>query len=90
MYNPHSYAVSIERILSRHGLCATGDAGEIEKAPIAFLDSVLLRYENASERNALQAAPFWDKYTNMKSISMQDLDEEGATALVAALRAVFE
>ena len=90
MFNPRSYAVSIEHILSRHGLCSVGDAGEIEKAPIAFLDAALLSYEKTSEKNLLQAAPFWDKYADMKSVSMMELGEVRAAALVTDVRAVFE
>lgn len=90
MFNPHSHAVAIENTLHRHGLCSMGNAGEIERAPIEFLDHALKRYEETSEENSLRAEPFWHKYGGMQDVSMNDLGEEGAAALVSAVRRIFE
>ena len=91
MFNPQSYAVRIEHILTNHCLASLNDAGEIRNRPFEYLDKALRKYEMQSEEKGEKAADLWDKYENeiRLNLSLDELGKEKTEMLVNDIRALF-
>lgn len=85
MYNPHSYAVSIEKILK----VPYQAANEIEKNPIEYLRSFLDAVYQKSEEKAKLIDAFDDKYDKYKNVSLINWDEENAAQMAKDLRTIM-
>ena len=89
MFNPQSFAVNIERILTKRGYATLGNAYLIAKDPIGYMDSVLKDYELMSEEHEKRSADFWDKYESYKGKSMGELGADLSQQLVKDIRKLF-
>ena len=90
MFNPQAYAVRIEHCLRGHAYAMYGDANDIRRDPIGFMDVVLQRYEKISEINEEKAADFWDKYESFKGKRLDDFGEETAGHFAEDVAALFK
>ena len=89
MFNPQSYAVSIELFLRPKGYALMGDADTIRKDPIAYLDIVLSRYEKQSEEHEKLALNYWDKYEKYKGKSIDELGADVTTHMISDFKELF-
>lgn len=82
MYNPHSYAVSLEKLLK----ASYNSAGEIEKNPLAFISSFLDALAERSDEKRQQVFEFDDKYEKYKNMPFSQWEEADAAQMVKDLR----
>lgn len=85
MYNPRSYAIIIERTLGTPEYLT----GEIEKDPLAFLESFL---DKAYEENGTKAKLidlFDEKYANYKNTPLRNWAEEDAKQMTDDLKKIY-
>mgnify|MGYP000292509845 CR=1 FL=1 len=78
MFNYQSIAVRIEHALQSHGYAKMGDADAIRSNPMAFMDTVLKRYEKMSEEHNEKSADFWEVYKNYEGRCLDEFGEEMA------------
>ena len=92
MFNPQSYAVSIEHYLTSKSsaYASRGDADRIRLDPIEYLDGVLKYYEVESETNANLSADFWDKYEEYKGKSIDEMGEDIISQLISDMKQLFD
>lgn len=83
MFNPQSYAVQIEKI----GHFSMHSADEIRRDPIGYLDTHCLdALEHTSDEKSEAVCAFWDKYTEFKGKSIDELGEDIAEEFVKDFR----
>ena len=85
MYNPHSYAVSIEKILK----APYQTANEIEKNPLEYLKSFLDTVYEKSEEKAKLIDSFDDKYNKYENVPLIKWNEDDAEQMVKDLRVIM-
>lgn len=85
MYNPHSYAVDIEKILK----APYQTANEIEKNPLEYLKSFLDTIYEKTEEKARLIDSFDDKYNKYKNVPLINWNEEYAAQMVKDLRFIM-
>jgi len=85
MYNPHNYAIQIEKILGTPQHLT----GEIEKDPLTFLSSFLDKKYDSSENSAQLIEDFDNKYSKYRNAHLLKWDEEDAKQLINDLRIIF-
>lgn len=85
MYNPRSYAITIEKILGTPQYLT----GEIEKDPLAFLSSFLDGKFDSSETAAKLIDQFDEKFAKYKNIPLCNWKEEDAKQLTHDLKKIF-
>ena len=85
MYNPRNYAIAIERILGT----PQSSTGEIEKNPLAFLESFLDEKYKLNEENARLIDSFDDKFSKYKDAHLNKWKEEDAEQLVKDLKQIY-
>ncbi len=85
MYNPHSYAVDIEKILK----APYQTANEIGKNPLEYLKSFLDTVYEKSEEKARLIDSFDDKYNKYKNVPLINWNEEDAAQMVKDLRFIM-
>lgn len=85
MYNAHSYAVSIERMLN----LPYQTANQIENNPLDFIKSFLDKIYNESEEKARLIDVFDGKYSKYQNAHLRNWDEEDAKQFVKDLRVIF-
>lgn len=78
MFNYQNIAVRIEHALQPHGYATMGDADAIRSNPMAFMDTVLKRYEKISEEHDERSADFWEVYKNYEGCRLDEFGEEMA------------
>lgn len=85
MYNPQSYAVSIEKILK----APLHAADIIAKNPLEYMKGYLdVVYEKSDEKARL-IDTFDDKYKKYENVPLMNWREEDATQMVADLRNIM-
>lgn len=84
MYNHHSYAITIEKIL--HTSLHTAD--EIERDPLAYLESFLDKVYKEDETKAKLIDLFDKKYAKYKSTHLCNWSEEDAKQMTNDLRKI--
>ena len=89
MNNPQSKAIVIEHFLTSKNYADLGDADAIRKDPIAFMDSVLKKYERISEENDKRSADFWDKYEQFKGKRLDEFDDDTVNQLILDIKCLF-
>lgn len=82
MYNPHSYAVSLEKLLK----APYNSAGEIEKNPLVYISSFLDALAERSDEKRQQVFVFDDKYERYKDMPFSQWEEADAAQMVKDLR----
>lgn len=90
MFNAQSIAVRIEHKLCAEGYAKTGDADSIRANPMAFMDTVLKRYEKTSEEHGEKAADFWEVYENYVGCRLDEFSEEVARNFAADVVDLFK
>lgn len=85
MYNPHNYAVDIEKILK----APYQTANVIEKDPLEYMKSFLDAIYEKSEEKARLIDSFDDKYNKYKNIPLINWDKEDAAQMVKDLRIIM-
>lgn len=85
MYNPHNYAVDIEKILK----VPYQTANVIEKDPLEYMKSFLDAIYEKSEEKARLIDSFDDKYNKYKNIPFINWDKEDAAQMVKDLRIIM-
>lgn len=55
-----------------------GDADAIRSNPMAFMDTVLKRYEKISEKHDERSADFWEVYKNYEGCHLDEFGKEMA------------
>ena len=90
MYNSHFDAVCIENFLISKGYAKLGDASEIQKNPLGYMDSVLRDYEKLSDRHDKRSADFWEKYECFKGKKLDDIDHDTVKQMKTDIRALFD
>lgn len=85
MYNPHNYAVDIEKILK----VPYQTANVIEKDPLEYMKSFLDAIYEKSEEKARLIDSFDDKYNKYKNIPLINWDKEDAAQMVKDLRIIM-
>ncbi len=89
-YNFQSTAVFIEHILRNHGLASYGDADNIRRDPLGFLDAVLSIYEKQSEEKEIRAADFWEEYKSMEHKSLDDFGKDFSIRFYNGIKELFK
>jgi len=82
MYNPHNYAITIERITTS----PAHSADEIEKNPLEYISDILNRLDDESDEKQQQVFAFDDKYEKYKGMPFAKWDEADAAQMVKDLR----
>ena len=83
MYNPHSYAISIERMIK----APTNSAGEIEADPLGYISDILDRLaDGLDDKKQQQVFDFDDRYEQYKGMPFAYWDENDADQMVKDLR----
>lgn len=85
MYNSHSYAVSIERLIQ----APYQAANDIEKQPLEYIKGLLDKiYEQSTEKANLIDA-FDEKYGKYKNTHLLNWKEEDTAQMVKDLRIIL-
>ena len=82
MYNPHNYAITIERITK----APAHSAGEIEKNPLGYISGILDRLADESNEKRQQVFAFDDRYEKYKGMPFAKWEEADAAQMVKDLR----
>ncbi len=85
MYNPHSYAVTIEMMLH----CSLGSADEIEKNPLVFLKSFLDKVYDDDATKAKLIDCFDKRYAKYMNTHLRDWSEDDTKQMVHDLREIY-
>lgn len=85
MYNAHSYAISIEKLLK----LPTQAANEIEQNPLAYLKSFLDAIYEKDKSKARLIDAFDDKYEQYKDRHLINWEEADTAQMVKDLREIL-
>ena len=85
MYNAHSYAISIERMLN----LPYQTSNQIENNPLDFMKGFLDKIYNESKEKARLIDVFDEKYSKYQNAHLHNWDEEDAKQFVKDLRVIF-
>lgn len=85
MYNAHSYARDIERILK----LPFGESYNITRNPIEYLKEFLDKEYEKSEEKAEQIDKFDEKYGKYKNKLLENWEEADTAQMVKDLRQIF-
>ncbi len=85
MYNPRNYAIRIEKILGTPEHLT----GEIEKDPLAFLESFLDKVYDTNEAKTKLIDLFDEKYEKYKNTPLCNWVEEDAKQMTDDLKIIF-
>lgn len=89
MFNPQSYAYSIELTLRGHNYAEIHSADSIRKDPISFLENILDVLSEKSEENQKRIFAFDDKYEKYKGKKLDEWTENEAAQFVKDVRILF-
>lgn len=85
MFNAHSYAISIEKLLN----VPAGSADAIERNPLEYMKGFLDKEYDKSEEKATLIDEFDEKYGKYKDMRLGEWSEADAAQMVKDLREIL-